>query len=217
MRIVTETVVSVAYTYAPMSATAPPTSPRRRELLELAYAYVLEHGVADLSLRPLAAAIGSSPRVLLFLFGSKAELVQALLARAREDELELLRRVRAEGTTEGGDLLAVAGELWAWLAAEERRGLLTLWVEGYARSLIDPDGPWAGFAADTVADWLEVLAHAAPAPGPRADGAGAGAAGEAEPTLVLAVLRGALLDLLGTGEIERTTAAVNRQLTLMRS
>ena len=76
-----------------MSATASATSPRRRELLELAYEYVLEHGVADLSLRPLAAAIGSSPRVLLFLFGSKAELVQALLARAREDELEVLRGV----------------------------------------------------------------------------------------------------------------------------
>ena len=189
-----------------MSATASATSPRRRELLELAYAYVLEHGVADLSLRPLAAAIGSSPRVLLFLFGSKAELVQALLARAREDELEVLRGVADAGGAEGGDLLAVAAELWAWLAAEEHRGLLTLWAEGYARSLIDPDGPWAGFAAATVADWLEVLAHAA----------GAGAAGEVEPTLVLAVLRGALLDLLATGEVERTTAAVNRQLALMR-
>jgi len=188
-----------------MSATAPATSPRRRELLELAYAYVLEHGVADLSLRPLAAAVGSSPRVLLFLFGSKAELVQALLARAREDELELLRRARAAGDAEGGDLLTVASELWAWLAAEERRGLLTLWVEGYARSLIDADGPWAGFAAATVADWLNVLAQA-----------GSGEVGEVEPTLVLAVLRGALLDLLATGEAERTTAAVNRQLALMR-
>ena len=188
-----------------MSATAPATSPRRRELLELAYAYVLEHGVADLSLRPLAAAIGSSPRVLLFLFGSKAELVQALLARAREDELGLLRGAADAGGVEGGGLLTVAAELWAWLAAEERRGLLTLWVEGYARSLIDRDGPWAGFAAATVADWLEVLAHA-----------DAGARGEVEPTLVLAVLRGALLDLLATGEVERTTAAVNRQLALMR-
>jgi len=189
-----------------MPATAPATSPRRHELLELAYAYVLEHGVADLSLRPLAAAIGSSPRVLLFLFGSKAELVQALLARARADELELLRGAADAGDVEGGGLLTVASELWAWLAAEERRGLLTLWVEGYARSLIDPDGPWAGFAAATVADWLAVLEQAA----------GAGAAGEIEPTLVLAVLRGALLDLLATGEVERTTAAVNRQLALMR-
>jgi AcrR family transcriptional regulator len=190
-----------------MSASAPAKSPRRRELLELAYAYVLEHGVGDLSLRPLAAAVKSSPRVLLFLFGSKAELVQALLARAREDELELLRRARSAGGGDGGHLVDVASELWGWLAAAEHRGLLTLWVEGYARSLIDPSGPWAGFAAATVADWLEVLAEAAPT--------GGAGAGEADATLVLAILRGALLDLLATGDLERTTNAVNRQLALM--
>ena len=143
-----------------MSASAPATSPRRRELLELAYEYVLEHGVADLSLRPLAAAVGSSPRVLLFLFGSKAELVQAMLARAREDELELLRGAAVRRAT-GGGLIAVASELWGVARRRGAPGLLTLWVEGYARSLIDPDGPWAGFAAATVADWLEVLARAA--------------------------------------------------------
>jgi AcrR family transcriptional regulator len=180
-----------------MSASAPATSPRRDELLELAYGYVLEHGMADLSLRPLAAAIKSSPRVLLFLFGSKAELVQAILARAREDELALLARVRGDD-----DLLTVAAELWRWLAAEEHRGVLTLWVEGYARSLIDPDGPWAGFAVATVADWLAVLNEAG--------------AGEEEATLVLAILRGTFLDLLATGDLERTTEAVNRQLALMR-
>jgi AcrR family transcriptional regulator len=183
-----------------MSASAPTESPRRHELLELAYEYALEHGVADLSLRPLAAAINSSPRVLLFLFGSKSELVQALLARARVDELELLHRARSAG--DGGDLIAVASELWGWLAAEEHRALLTLWVEGYARSLIDPDGPWAGFAAATVADWLRVLSESG--------------AGDEEATLVLAVLRGAFLDLLATGDLARTTDAVEHQLVLMR-
>ena len=69
-------------------------SARRHELLEAAYGYVLERGLADLSLRPLATAIGSSPRVLLFLFGSKDGLVRALLARARADELDVLDRVR---------------------------------------------------------------------------------------------------------------------------
>jgi AcrR family transcriptional regulator len=171
-------------------------SPRRDELLERAYLYVLDHGVAGLSLRPLAAAVGSSPRVLLFLFGSKAGLVQALLARARQDELELLERARA-----AGDLHTTASELWRWLAAEEHRGLLRLWVEGYARSLIEPDGPWAGFAAGTVADWLEVLGRLTNDP--------------AEHTLILAVLRGALLDLLATGDLPRVNAAVNRQLALM--
>src|SRR5436305_10238554 len=123
-------------------------SPRREELLERAYGYSLEHGVADLSLRPLAAAVGSSPRVLLFLFGSKAGLVQALLARARADELALLARARA-----AGDVLAVAAQLWRWLAAEEHKGLLKLWVEGYARSLADEGGQWNGFDAATVEVW----------------------------------------------------------------
>ncbi|MGH3608742.1 MAG: TetR/AcrR family transcriptional regulator [Pseudonocardiaceae bacterium] len=69
-------------------------SPRRDQLLERAYAYVLNHGLAGMSLRPLAAAVGSSPRVLLFLFGSKDDLVRALLARARADEIEHLNRVQ---------------------------------------------------------------------------------------------------------------------------
>jgi AcrR family transcriptional regulator len=179
-------------------------SPRREELLEQTYRYALEHGVADLSLRPLAAAVGSSPRVLLFLFGSKAGLVQALLTRARQDELWLLDRARAAGAVRGKrDLVAVASELWEWLAAEEHRALLTLWVEGYARSLIDPDGPWAGFAAATVADWLEVFVDATP--------------DATEGTLMLAVLRGAMLDLLATGDIERISAAVTRHLERLRA
>jgi AcrR family transcriptional regulator len=130
--MLTETVVSVRYQ----------TVNRRDELLELAYAYVLEHGLAGMSLRPLAKAIGSSPRVLLFLFGSKDELVRALLARARADELE-----HADGPL----------EVWEWLAAPEHRGLLTLWV-------------------------------------------------------TLAVLRGAMLDLLATGDEPRVSAAVRARL-----
>jgi AcrR family transcriptional regulator len=171
---------------------------RRDDLLRQAYAYALEHGLADLSLRPLAAAIGSSPRVLLFLFGSKDGLVRELLARARADELALLGRVR------GGGLAEVAAAVWTWLAAPEHRALLTLWLEGYGRSLVAPDGPWAEFARATVEDWLAVLADAQPA----RDTADA----EAERTLVLAVLRGALLDLLATGDVERTTRAVHRCL-----
>ena len=77
-----------------MTAPGPDASARRTELLELTYRYVLEHGLADMSLRPLAAAVGSSPRVLLFLFGSKDGLVRALLARARADELAFLGKLR---------------------------------------------------------------------------------------------------------------------------
>jgi len=169
-------------------------SARETELLEAAYRYVLTHGLADVSLRPLAAAIGSSTRVLLYLFGSKEGLVRALLARARADELALLADI---GTGPG-----VVVRLWEWLSAPAHRPLLTLWLEAYARSLVEPDGPWAGFARATVEDWLEVLRAAQP------EDVRDTAAGLASRTRELALLRGALLDLLATGDGERVTAAV---------
>lgn len=157
-----------------------------------------------MSLRPLAEAIGSSPRVLLFLFGSKDALVQALLARVREDETGMLDSVQR---TRPGHDLARAGQLvWRWLADPAHRKLLTLWVEGYARSLTGDDGPWARFAERTIGDRLEVFAAAEP-PDRRDTPEGQG-----ERTLLLAVLRGALLDLLATGDEPRATAAVTTHL-----
>ncbi|MFD8864342.1 hypothetical protein ACFV1F_08135 [Streptomyces sp. NPDC059590] len=75
--------------------------------------------------------------------------------------------------------------------------------------LIDPDGPWAGFARDTVEDWLALLARSQPAAGRDTEAA------RAQRTLVLAVLRGALLDLLATGDSARATAALHLQLDLL--
>jgi AcrR family transcriptional regulator len=178
-----------------------PGSPRKRELLEAAYRYVLDTGLAGMSLRPLARQIGSSPRVLLFLFGSKDGLIRALLARAREDELSYLAQLSDDpGARE------TAREVWSWLAAPAHRALLALWVEGYARSLLGDTGPWAGFGRDTVRDWLGLLAERQPADSRDTPDA------EAERTLLLAVLRGALLDLLATGETDRVTSAVERHL-----
>lgn len=192
-----------------MDGAAATPSARQSELLELAYAYALEHGLADLSLRPLAAAIGSSPRVLLFLFGSKDGLVRALLGRARDDELAVLKKLHhALGESTAG-VSEVGEQVWSWLAAPEHRALLTLWLEGYARSLVDPDGPWADFARSTVDDWLALLAAAQPRAVRRT------AAGRAERTLLLAVLRGAFLDLIATDDAERTTAAVRGHLATM--
>jgi AcrR family transcriptional regulator len=184
-------------------ATVP--SARASQLLDQAYAYVLEHGLSDVSLRPLAAAIGSSPRVLLFLFHSKDELVASILRRARADEEQLLCELA--GAT---DLVAGASRVWHWLADPDHSMLLKLWVETYARSLIDPTGPWGGFAARTVEDWLELLGRLQPAAVRRT------ARGRAERTAVLATLRGGMLDLLATGDRKRTTAAVAAQLAAIQ-
>ncbi|GAA1521515.1 TetR/AcrR family transcriptional regulator [Nocardioides humi] len=185
-----------------MGSDATPSA-RQRELLDAAYAYVLVHGLSDLSLRPLAAAIGSSPRVLIFLYGSKDGLVRALLERARADELTLLDALGEPGGSAAPIGLGPAVErTWTWLAAAEHRGLLRLWAEAYARSLTETDGPWAGFARGTVADWLAVLAGCQ-SPAERDTDAGL-----VRRTLALAVLRGALLDLLATGDEDRAGGAV---------
>ena len=92
--------------------------------------------------------------------------------------------------------------VWAWLAAPEHRALLTLWIEAYAQSLVDPEGPWQTFAERTVHDWLALFADLDVA------------TDDIDRTLLLAVLRGALLDLLATRDVERTTAAVNRYLSV---
>jgi AcrR family transcriptional regulator len=185
-------------------------SARKVELLEATYRYVLENGLARLSLRPLAAAIGSSPRVLVFLFGNKDGLVRAVLARARADELALLDRIRTSGDPAVVDLATAVERLWTWLAAARHRLLLKLWAETYATSLVQPGGVWGGFAAATVNDWLTVLSAHQP---PRERD---GAEGAARRTLALAVLRGALLDLLATADHERVSAAVHYQLAILR-
>ncbi|GAA3818830.1 TetR/AcrR family transcriptional regulator [Nocardioides panacisoli] len=191
------------------STTPAAPSARQTELLEAAYSYVLEHGLAELSLRPLAAAIGSSPRVLLFLFGSKEGLVRALLGRARADEVAMLERLaaRTAGTPIG--LVPAVREVWAWLAAADHRALLRLWAEAYGRSLVDPGGVWSGFAAATVEDWLRLLASCQP---PRERNSKRGLARR---TVALAVLRGALLDLLATDDDQRVSAAVRHQAELL--
>jgi hypothetical protein len=81
---------------------------------------------------------------------------------------------------------------------------MTFWVEAYGRSLVAPDGPWADFARSTVDDWLELLKATQPDP----DDVQAAA----RRTGVLAMLRGALIDLLATGDLERTTAALEDYL-----
>ena len=47
---------------------------RRAKLLDEVADYILSNGLADLSLRPLAAAINTSPRMLLYFFGTKERL-----------------------------------------------------------------------------------------------------------------------------------------------
>jgi len=173
-------------------------SSRRAELLDASYAYVLGHGLNGLSLRPLAAAIGSSPRVLLYLFGSKENLLRELLARARSEQIAQLASACKVGG-QGRGLEETAAQLWTWLSAPEQRAMVRLTYEAFMLSLSREPGPWAGFAAEAAQDWLNLLI-AAQVHVSRAEA-------EARATRVLASIRGLLIDLLACGDNERIAAA----------
>jgi AcrR family transcriptional regulator len=185
-----------------MPSQLPPGSPRRAELLDACYGFVLTHGLAGLSLRPLAAATGTSPRVLLYLFESKENLVREVLARARREQIALLAgALDLDTAPPAGRFAELAGRLWDLLSAPEQRALVRLTYEAFLRSVSRDPGPWQGYAAETARDWLDLLVRAQPDT-PRA-------LAEARATRALALIRGLLLDLLASDNPERVTAAVH--------
>jgi AcrR family transcriptional regulator len=156
---------------------ARPVNPIRRSVtLAAAADYVLANGLAGLSLRPLAAVLGTSPRMLLYDFGSKQQLVGEVLAEIRRREERLL----------DADVHSLE-DVWRWIAAPEREAFLRLFFEVYVDSMK------RGEATPFVREWVDFLAR-------RVD--------EATATLLIAVVRGLLLDRLATGDTDRTDAAL---------
>ncbi|MFD2415208.1 TetR/AcrR family transcriptional regulator [Amycolatopsis pigmentata] len=179
---------------------ARPADPERRgKTLARATDYVLEHGLAGLSLRPLATALGTSTRMLLYDFGSKEQLVSAILAEARRREAALL--TDASAVESGRELLL---GVWSWISASERRPFLRLFFETYLDAITHPES-YSAEGKAMVTDWLNTFATAL-APG----GDDPVAA-----TLVIAVIRGLLLDQLATGDQDRVDAALDRFADLL--
>lgn len=128
---------------------------RRTELTEAALDYVLEHGLIGLSLRPLAAALGTSDRMLIYHFGSKDQLITAVVVLANGRMSTAL----AEGATE----LADAGELvrhaWARLGSAEPGRLTRLYLELCVLSARDPLR-WAEAQQQLRGPWIAMLSAA---------------------------------------------------------
>src|ERR1043165_5394590 len=86
-------------------------SQRRRELVERSLDYLLDHGVADLSLRPLAAAVGTSARLLVYHFGSKEGLLMAAMDELRVRVQASFRAVTASASARHSSPLDA---FWKW-------------------------------------------------------------------------------------------------------
>ena len=161
-----------------------------QELLDRAVDYVFENGLADLSLRPLAAALGVSPGTLLYHFGSKEQLLIDVITAGRMRQQTLVDEI--------DDL----SEVWKILSAPRWMAGVRMFFEVYMLAIREPQR-FPGFLDSAVDDWLAAIT---PARDPDA---------RADATLQLAVFRGLLLDLCATGDRKRTTRALERFASLV--
>jgi AcrR family transcriptional regulator len=174
----------------------------RERLLDALIAHLAQEGIGDTSLRGLAAAVGSSHRMLAYHFGSRAGLLSAV---AREVEA----RQRAGFAALLGDASLgpeeVMRRMWEVIADPALGTQERLFFELYGRALRDPGGA-EGFLPEAIDAWLPLAAALF-----RRLGLGEEDA-EAEARLALATSRGLLLDLLATGDRAAVDRAAERYL-----
>jgi AcrR family transcriptional regulator len=186
-----------------------PDPDAKRELRAAVGDYVLEHGLSELSLRPMARSLGTSPRMLLYHFESKEELIMAALEEARQRHREAVETFLArEPDIEPGDLLR---RFVPWLTSPDHAPFLRLFFEVYVLAVREPER-FPGFLDWATHDWRalfeDVLSRTTGLdPEHR----------ETAATAVLAGFRGLLLDLLATGDRGRVTKAGEVLLSAMEA
>ncbi|MFJ6569388.1 TetR/AcrR family transcriptional regulator [Streptomyces sp. NPDC091292] len=177
---------------------------RRAQLVNAAVDHVVAHGIADLSLRGLGAAIGVSHRMLIHYFGSKEHLLAEIVRTSEQRQRDVLSRLRLEP---GLSPVDAARLLWQQLTDPRLAGHERLFFEIYGQALRGrPEA--TPVLEGLVYDWLEPLVAAEVATG-------------TDPTVArnrarlgLATVRGLLLDLLATGDREGVDAAMEDFLRL---
>jgi AcrR family transcriptional regulator len=166
-------------------------SQARDRLLDAAVEHALTKGIVDLSLRDIAAGIGTSHRMLIYHFGSREGLLVAVVR-----EVERRERQALAGPLSAAD----ARRLWSRLADPRLRSQERLFFEIYAHALLGRPGT-EGFLEDAVEGWITPVAKSMASAGVDQDKARVLA------RLGLAATRGLLLDLLASGDSDGATDA----------
>ena len=177
----------------------------RARLLDQAVDYVLSQGAGDLTLRPLAKALKTSARMLIYHFGSREEVMREILARLREREDA---RIQAWLRTSKKRRTLPEFLRWYWrrMSAPQARPALRLVFELYALALRHPRD-YPGVLETPLAHWQKLTEQAGVAA--RVD--------TTEATLLLAATRGLFLDLCATGDRTRVQRAMKMLAQLVES
>lgn len=158
---------------------------RRDQLLEATVGYILKNGAGDLSLRPLAKAIGTKARLLIYHFGSREKLLEAALTAA-------LKRVQHDFVDRGENIL----DFWRWATQKKNEPYVKLVFEVHG---LAPRNPrlFGGYVSNAIDSWRAIIAkkHKEPAA-----------------TAIVAVFDGLLMDFLATGDRHRAARALRLAL-----
>lgn len=177
---------------------------RKQELLEGLIGYLVRHGPADLSLRPMAAEIGTSARLLIFHFQSKEQLLtevhEEMHARLQRS-FALLREAQPSGHR-----VPLLRAFWDWATAEENFGYLRLQYQ--LQVLADGQtGTQAASLKKHTRKWLATIQAALPPSQRNPEFA----------TLLGAVFDGLFLELMSTGDRKRTTRTLDHFIEMVRA
>ncbi|QIY60552.1 MULTISPECIES: TetR/AcrR family transcriptional regulator [unclassified Streptomyces] len=136
----------------------PPDPAKRRDLLDRVREYMIHNGVADLSLRPLARALGTSDRMLLYYFGSKERMVtEALTVYERRPLLRAQSLFNAaDSPRDAAGVRRFMEETWQQFNNPDLRATLPLYLEVLAAGLLHPEryGP---VVRDVLSEWTRLL------------------------------------------------------------
>jgi AcrR family transcriptional regulator len=165
---------------------------RKDELIAKALDYFLAHGVADLSLRPLAEQIGSSSRLLIYHFGTKDELITTVMDEARLRIQQSLETMMRDGGNANGMM-----SFWNWSVDPQNSPYIRLFFEVQMLALQNP-AAYARYVERNASSWQTLIENALP-PSPERP---------AVATLCGAVMDGLMLEFLASGDLSRTTQAL---------
>ncbi|MDT5147012.1 MAG: hypothetical protein QOC58_1657 [Mycobacterium sp.] len=177
-----------------------PDLERRRQLLDALVEEFATGGVGDRSLREVAAAVGTSHRMLLHHFGSREDLLVVIVEEVERRQMRLLPALPADPADS-------FSAMWADVRRPELRHVERLFFECYARAA-QGEKPYARMVPGAVEEWLAEATKIAAVSGAPIDLAVA--------RLGLAVVRGLLLDLVATDDDAGVDAAASAFAELLK-
>lgn len=175
---------------------------RKSQLADAALNYLLERGMTQLSLRPLAAHLGTSPRMLMFYFKSKEGLLQDLLEELQRRMLASFREMARSGAgTKPAPLLK---RFWEW-ATEKNFPYVRLLYELHIIAAQNP-AEFGGYLKKISAEWQATTLNFL----------SASIRTEPMATVCIAVFDGLFIELMSTGERARLTRALDHFISMAR-